>query len=643
MTCPLTAWKEWIHLPLITLAAILISAQLIAQDISVSTYIQKLKQSQSQVDFNKVFVDMITDFKSGKMTPFTDEDVMTILTIAKSKSFAESLLPAVYGWAATMFGNGRMDDALKYFMESAQLYEKNNKSLAQALSYFEIAMIHHKAENLEEAKIYYEKALALGKDSLDHRIRINCYNGFALIHRTQGELAASIDAFRKAYKVAEAKNDGVWMGILAGNIGSIHLRLEDYDSSLYYYFQNLSFIRNTMEFENEIETYTHLARIYLLKINYRNAKLYLDSASQIILERKIEFNDFFNPMDVINKTYADLYAATGDYKQAYAYYQKFHEVAEAKQTNVNGRSLKYLQSEYSFKQKNKEVDMLKKINEANVLLIQQQRFIGTAFAITIMLMGVWAYNAYKTGQQRKILNKELHASNAELGRLNGVKDKLFSVISHDLRSPISTLKSILLFLKDGHFKPEELKDVYSRLNHQLEATGNVLESLLQWAKTELSNTKTEMEKVILTDVVNEVALQLKDDIKEKNIQFQNDLNFHLVAWADKIQVEIILRNLIANAVKFTATGGQVKIAGKVSNGIVEVYVEDNGLGMHEEEVRDLFQPGKHFTRRGTNQETGSGIGLLITKEMVSKNGGNIWVSSRKHEGTIFTFTLPLAS
>lgn len=643
MTLLLTAWKYWIQISLITLVVILISFQLSGQSIPARNYMEKLDQSQSHEDFNKTFGNMMTDFKSGRIEPFKDEDVIAILTITRNKSFAEFILPGVYGWAGTMFGTGKMDDALKYFMDSAQLYEKNNKNLAQALSYFEIAMIHHKAENLEEAKTYYDKTLALGKDSLDHRVKINCYNGFALIHRNDGELSEAIKAFRKAYNVAEIENDRVWMGILAGNIGSIHMRLAAYDSSLYYYFHNLGFIRNTMEFENEIETYSNLARLFFLKTNYANAKLYLDSASQIIRDRKIKFNDFFNPMDFINRMYADLYAANGDYEHAYAYYQKFHEVSEEKQSNVNGRSLKYLQSEYAFKQKNKEVEMLKKINEANVLLIRQQRVIGTAFAIVIMLLGVWAYNAYKTGQQRKILNKELHSTNAELGRLNGVKDKLFSVISHDLRSPIATLKSILMFLKDGHFKEDELKDLYSRLNHQLEATGNVLENLLQWAKTELSNTKTEMEKIILADVVNEVALQLKDDMKEKKIQFHNDLNFHLIALADKIQVEIILRNLMANAVKFTSPGGQVKIAGKVSEDIVEVYVEDNGSGMHEEEVKNLFQPGRHFSRRGTNQETGSGIGLLITKEMISKNGGNIWVSSRKHEGTTFTFTLPLAS
>jgi signal transduction histidine kinase len=201
----------------------------------------------------------------------------------------------------------------------------------------------------------------------------------------------------------------------------------------------------------------------------------------------------------------------------------------------------------------------------------------------------------------------------------------------------------MIFLQDGNMKQEELMPLYGRIQSQLEASGNVLESLLQWAKAELSQDKMEIEKVVLASVVNDVALQLKSAIDEKDIRFINDLNFDLIALADKIQVEIILRNLITNAIKFTRSGGIVKIAGKGSDDSIEVYVEDNGMGMHDDEVKNLFEPGRHFTRMGTNQEKGTGLGLLITKEMISKNGGNIWVNSRKHQGTIFTFTLPIAS
>ncbi len=637
------AWKEWACFFALTLCFILCPSTVSAADLSIDDYIEQLEKSQSSVEFNSLFNDFIVKYKSGSIAAYTEKEVMALLTIARSKPFAETLLPSVYNWALTVFGDGRMDAALAYFMESAEVYKSKNKKFAQAMSYFEIAMIHHKAKNLEEAKIYYNETLRLGKDSLDVRTLINCYNGFALIHNDKNQLDSALIAFRRAYRFAESHGDKIWMGILSGNIGSIHKYREAYDSSLYYYFRNLSFVRNTLEFENEIETYSNIGNTYLLKSDHKNAKQYLDSACSIIRERQIKFTDLFNPMDFIHKNYADLYRATGDHQKALEHFEKFHEVSERKQKNVNGRSLKFLQSEYTFKQQAKEVEMLKKINEANVLLIKQQRYIGVAFAVVILLLGAWAYNIYKAGQQRTALNRELHSSNSELARLNAVKDKLFSVISHDLRSPIATLKSILTFVKDGHISEEETKELYSRLNHQLQACGNVLENLLQWAKAELSNAKSGAEKVVLADVANDVALQLKDDIQEKNIEFHNNLSLQHIALADKMQVEIILRNLMANAVKFTSAGGQVKVAGRVNEGRIEVHVEDNGLGMHEEEVKNLFRPERSFSTRGTNQETGSGIGLLITKEMISKNGGNIWVNSRKDEGTTFTFTLPMAS
>ncbi len=636
----LNSGSKWIRLFSIGLLVIIISLPAVAQ--SVANYVEKLEQSSTKENFNQAFNEMIVVFKRGQIS-FKNEEVMQILAIARQKSFAEFLLPNVYGWAGTMFGDGRMDVGLLYFMESAELYKAKGKNLAQALSYYEIALIQHKAENYEEAKSYYQKTLKLAGDSLDHRILINCYNGFGLIERSNMQFDSAENSFRQAYQIAEMNRDTAWLGILAGNFGSIHFRRGNYDSSLYYYQQNLSLIRNTSEFENEIETYSHLAKVYLLKSDYINTKVYLDSAMSIINSRKIKFTDFFNPLDYIHETYASLYASTGDYKKAFEYYQQFHKIAEDKQEHVNGRSLKQLQSTYAFVQKQNELELLQEINEANVLVIRHQKYMGVAFACIIILMSALAFILYRTGRQRKKLNTKLCSSNEELERLNTVKDRLFSVISHDLRSPIATLRSLMIFLQNGNIKPEELAFLYSKLNHQLEVSGNVLDNLLHWARAEMSNVKIDLENVILADVVNNVALQLKEMMEKKNMQFHNELNFHLTALADRIQVEIILRNLIANAVKFTPHGGMIKIDGRVSDDCVEIYVEDNGMGMHDEEVKNLFQPGRNFTTLGTNDEKGAGIGLIITKEMISKNGGHIWVNSRKHTGTKFTFTLPIAS
>ena len=609
---------------------------------SGAEYIARIKDTETASEFNSLFSEMMVAFKSGRLGQFQDQEVMDVIAMAEASPFADQVLPQVYGWAGTMFGNGRMDQALVYFIESAQLYGQRNKKLAQALACFEVALIQHKADNLVEASVNYERALQFGGDSLPPRILINCYNGFGLIDRSMNKFPEAFREFRRAYSLAASTRDSVWMGILSGSIGSIHLQQHHYDSSLYYYFRNLDVVRNTLEFENEIETYSQIGKLYTLKSQPELAKAYLDSAVRIISERRIEFNDFFNPMDYINETYAALYASIGDYQKAFDYHNQFHQVAQQKQRNVNSRSLKQLESTYAFNQKNSEIALLKKINDTNVQVIQQQRYIAVGFGVTIVILVAWGINAYRTGQERKKLNKDLQSTNVELGRLNRVKDRLFSVLSHDLRAPIASLKSLVIILQDGDVNANDLDMMYSRIRHQLDTSSNVLESLLQWAKNEIAETSAHTGKVFLANVSNEVARQLKTSLEEKNIQFVNDVSVDVVAFADRFQVEIILRNLITNAIKFTNPGGQIRVYCKAAVETIEVYVEDNGMGMQEEEVNKLFQKGWHFTKGGTLKEKGTGLGLLITKEIIAKNGGSIWVNSRKEEGTKFTFTLPLA-
>ncbi|MEJ0030484.1 MAG: tetratricopeptide repeat protein [Bacteroidota bacterium] len=268
-------------------------------------------------------------------------------------------------------------------MESASLFAKQGKHRAEAACYFQIALIQHKAENYSESQDFYMKALG-SSDSLDNRTKINCYNGLALIKREAGDYDVAEKDFRNAYKVAVINGDSAWIAILLGNIGSLHFRRENFDSALYYYRKNLSLVKRTSEFENEIETYINLAKVYLRKENMKNTFAYLDSAVTFIAHRKINFNDFFNPMDEINRVYAMAWAHRGDYKKAFDYYEKFHQVNEDKQDRVNGRSLKQLQLSYRFDQKQNELELLQKVNQANLGTIQQQQYLEYA---AILLLG----------------------------------------------------------------------------------------------------------------------------------------------------------------------------------------------------------------------------------------------------------------
>jgi signal transduction histidine kinase len=605
---------------------------------SIPEYKELLRGARSAAEFKKTFSQMIDTFHEGKLT-FEDRDVADIVGEAQSKSFSDNILPEVYGWAGTMYGDGRMHEAIVYFMESALLYGKQSKHHAESLCYFQIALIQHKAENFPEAHEYYLKALN-GSDSLDHRTKINCYNGLALIRRESGELDVAEKDFRSAYGVALKANDTAWIAILLGNIGSIHLRKEQYDSALTYYRRNLAIVKKTSEFENEIETYTNLAKVYLGKENANYALTYLDSAVKFISDRKIQFNDFFNPMDEINRQYALAYAHKGNYRRAFDYYAKFHQVAEQKQNRMNGRGLKQLQLSYSFEQKQHELELMQKMNRANVATIRQQQYLEYASVFIIGLLSVLAFVTYQTSRQRKRLNKDLARTNAELERLNTMKNKLFSVISHDLRTPLGNLASILNLYRSGDLNAADVATVAAKLGQQVTASGYVLENLLEWAKSELHDVKNNPVNVSLREKVSKVIHQFDSDLRAKKITAVNDVPDNMIVWADRNQMQIVLRNLLTNAIKFTRENGTVTISARQDSSQVHITISDTGVGMTEEQLSKLFQSDQLATTLGTNKEKGSGIGLLITRELIANNGGSIGVQSKKEQGTTFTITLP---
>lgn len=605
---------------------------------TVPDYKKLLHDSETALDFTKTFEGMIATFHEGKLT-FADKDVSDIVEYAQSKSFSDLILPEVYGWAGTMYGDGRMHEAIVYFMESASLYAKQGKHRAESLCYFQIALVQHKAENLGEAREFYDKALS-GSDSLDHRTKINCYNGLAMIKREAGKYEEAEQDFRNAYAVAITHQDAAWIAILLGNIGSIHVLEENYDSALVYYKKNLSLIKKTTEFENEIETYTNLAKVYLAKEDVKRSFAYLDSAVAFIKNRKINFNDFFNPMDEINRLYALAWSHKGDYKKAFDYYAKFHDVSEQKQDRVNGRSLKQLQLSYSYEQKQHELELLQKVNQANVATIRQQRYLEYAAIFIIGLLSVLAFVTFQTSRQRKKLNKDLAKTNSELERLNKLKNKLFSVISHDLRTPLGNLQSILGLYQSGDLNAADVATVAAKLGQQVTASGYVLENLLEWAKSELHEVKITPVNINLREKVEKVWQQFDSDLRSKKIIATNNVPHSTEIWADRAQMQIVLRNLLTNAIKFTKEGGAINIGAMQHGNFVQIHISDTGVGMTEEQVARLFQSDHLSTTLGTNKEKGSGIGLLITRELISNNGGTIEVESAPQKGTTFTIKLP---
>ncbi len=228
----------------------------------------------------------------------------------------------------------------------------------------------------------------------------------------------------------------------------------------------------------------------------------------------------------------------------------------------------------------------------------------------------------------------------ELQQLNDTKDKLFSIISHDLRSPFAQLKGILDLFEKGGISEEELKYFLPEIIKNVNYTSDLLNNLVYWAKSQMSGLHANPEKIDIYRLIANKENLFSKAIKIKNISFINQVEKETMIYADENMIDLVIRNLVANAIKFCKPTDTILIkAEETANGFLIVKVADTGIGISIENQNKIFSK-QNFTTLGTQKEKGTGIGLKLCKEFVEVNGGKIWIDSEEGKGTIFSFSLP---
>jgi signal transduction histidine kinase len=240
-------------------------------------------------------------------------------------------------------------------------------------------------------------------------------------------------------------------------------------------------------------------------------------------------------------------------------------------------------------------------------------------------------------------NIEIERRREELNKLNQVKDRLFSIVSHDLRSPLNSLKGTLALMEMGALSEDETKYFTGELNNELSYVLELLENLLKWAKAQMEGIETQPQKLDLHALVQSNVGLLQPIADKKQIVLSHNLLTDTIAWGDEEMIKLVIRNLLSNAIKFTKEAGTIKVESSLDNGAVQISIIDNGVGISPEQQKQLFDNSTHFSTQGTNREKGTGLGLLICKEFIEKNKGRIWVESELKKGSKFSFTLPVSA
>lgn len=242
-------------------------------------------------------------------------------------------------------------------------------------------------------------------------------------------------------------------------------------------------------------------------------------------------------------------------------------------------------------------------------------------------------------------NRQLHDSQEELQKLNASKDRLFSIIAHDLRSPFTSLMGLSQFLIDDleDLTDEEIRTFSKKINESSKNIFSLLENLLQWSRIQTDRLEYEVEDLRLSELVSRAITLLQGNAKNKDIKIINHIEDSLIAKADKNVISSVIQNLLSNAIKFTNLNGIIQFSALEKSDSIAVTITDNGIGMTHKEQEKLFKHEVIHTTKGTNNELGTGLGLILCKELIEKSGGSITVNSEKNKGTSFTFTLPKSS
>jgi signal transduction histidine kinase len=233
---------------------------------------------------------------------------------------------------------------------------------------------------------------------------------------------------------------------------------------------------------------------------------------------------------------------------------------------------------------------------------------------------------------------QLRRQAAELRDLNHLKNKLFSVIAHDLKSPMYALRNVFHNIEKYDLPAEDIKAMVPEVMKDLNYTTTLMENLLQWAKCQMQTLEVSLTTVNIKEIADEVFNQLSNHADQKNIRIINGIkkNVYVVGQHDMLQ--LVLRNLVTNAIKFTSSEGCVRLGVEEAHGFVEVFVKDSGIGISPEDLERISH-NEYFTTRGTCSEKGTGLGLMLSKEFLSKNHGSLHITSEQGVGSRFSFTL----
>ncbi len=532
---------------------------------------------------------------------------------------------------------GVLERAVDAFYNSLEYAKEINYRKGEALAYSAIGSVYRVQKNHSIALTYYNLSIAklrvLGDST---NLAISLMNTGEL-YRTNHILDTALLYFNESGTILNLKNLKTIQAYNLGNIGLVYAEQGKHTLAEKNIVEATKILQELGD-NYPIAVYnTYMADIYKAKGDLPRALEYAQHSYSLAMADGLK-----EQIRDASHTLSELHEAQEEFKKAY----HFQEVYLAYRDSINNeetiRKMADLRTEYEVSQKQIEVDLLNQEKKAS-------RLIGAGLLSLLMAIAGLAFIYIRRNKEKRLTNKllteqkqQLQTQHNELEVLNATKDRFFSIISHDLRGPVSSFKGLTTIMKMSleDKKYEELPKMTDMLGKASSQISTLLDNLLDWAVNQQGEFPYSPKKTRLANLVEDVLQASKSQAEAKQIGITTLIPNDVIGWVDKNSVETIIRNLVNNALKFTPKGGNIEIIGATEENEVVLKIKDTGVGISKKKFNTLFSVNELKSTPGTDGEKGLGLGLRLAYEFVRMNKGTILAESEEGKGTVFTVRFP---
>ncbi len=557
------------------------------------------------------------------------------LVLSRKLNFPSGIMRSMRLSGHACLDQGKFPDALDNLLEALTLAEQEHNRLQTAAVLNELGELYLTLNDFVLARSYLDRSIQIYSQLKDEFNTLKVYGNISQTLQGIGQedqaKTLTMDVLASAIKTTN--NQAIADSYQ--NLGNIYAKSEELDKSLFWYQKAVPAYIALNDEINRLRTISKIGLIYYRKGDLRGARsniyrsllLAIDLSSS---QKELEAYRHLSSIDSLQ----------GKMKLALLNFQRYSTMKDSVAANYKQLKLEKIQADFDLATQQKSIDNLVKVKQDQEKSLKTQNVVIVTFFVLILFIAVmWLVLNYFYKQKRTD-NKNLQSQKEELVALNHIKDRLFSVISHDLRSPLANLEALLTLMDDGDLSTEEVLMLAGQLTHNVQDTSNMLDNLLQWSKSQMDGQQPKKQKADLKILVEDIVHFFRQQSEKKAITVKMLRCETSITCTDVEMIRLVIRNLLGNAIKFTPIGGTIQIEIKTREEMLLVSIKDSGIGISESTKERLFS-GDTISTAGTHNEKGTGLGLLLCKEFVEKNGGKIWLQSELGQGSVFSFSLPL--